>query len=397
MTINTVVIDKEKNSSEVLSAKLKNITDINFLGYFEDFSSLNINFEQIDLIVFDIKNTDKNETLEKIREIQSKNNKILFVATSYDINSELITLTLNSGVKDFLLKPVIDSVLEASIKKIKDIKNNVNQTLSNVICIFSNKGGCGKTSLAVNLAYEFSKIADQKKVCLLDLNFNSPDASTFLNLEPRYDIEYIISKFETSDEKLVLSLLNNYKNSNLYICSLNNSISISSKLTVQNVSKIINYLKNSFRWIIIDTSSIINEANASVLYQSDLILYTGITNMVSVRNSQKCFEMFDNMGFSNEKIKFIINRYTEKSEIKPEDIEKATGKKVFEKIPNNYLTLIDAINIGQPVGEVNPQSNIANAYKKIAKELMDIDYVNLSGANKDFNHGIYNLLKRMGE
>ncbi len=397
MTINTVVIDKEKNSSEVLSAKLKNITDINFLGYFEDFSSLNINFEQIDLIVFDIKNTDKNETLEKIREIQSKNNKILFVATSYDINSELITLTLNSGVKDFLLKPVIDSVLEASIKKIKDIKNNVNQTLSNVICIFSNKGGCGKTSLAVNLAYEFSKIEDQKKVCLLDLNFNSPDASTFLNLEPRYDIEYIISKFETSDEKLVLSLLNNYKNSNLYICSLNNSISISSKLTVQNVSKIINYLKNSFRWIIIDTSSIINEANASVLYQSDLILYTGITNMVSVRNSQKCFEMFDNMGFSNEKIKFIINRYTEKSEIKPEDIEKATGKKVFEKIPNNYLTLIDAINIGQPVGEVNPQSNIANAYKKIAKELMDIDYVNLSGANKDFNHGIYNLLKRMGE
>ena len=156
-------------------------------------------------------------------------------------------------------------------------------------------------------------------------------------------------------------------------------------------------MKNSFRWIIIDTSSIINEANASVLYQSDLILYTGITNMVSVRNSQKCFEMFDNMGFSNEKIKFIINRYTEKSEIKPEDIEKATGKKVFEKIPNNYLTLIDAINIGQPVGEVNPQSNIANAYKKIAKELMDIDYVNLSGANKDFNHGIYNLLKRMGE
>ena len=161
--MNTVVIDKEKNSSEVLSAKLKNITDINFLGYFEDFSSLNINFEQIDLIVFDIKNTDKNETLEKIREIQSKNNKILFVATSYDINSELITLTLNSGVKDFLLKPVIDSVLEASIKKIKDIKNNVNQTLSNVICIFSNKGGCGKTSLAVNLAYEFQKLKTKRR------------------------------------------------------------------------------------------------------------------------------------------------------------------------------------------------------------------------------------------
>ncbi len=397
MTINTVLIERVKNSSEVLSAKLKNIADVVLLGCFEDFSSLNNNLEQIDLIIFDIKSDDSNETIEKIKEIQRKNSNILFIAVSYEINSELTAKILNTGVKDFLLKPVIDSVLEASIKKIKDAKNNINQALSNVISVFSNKGGCGKTSLAVNLAYEISEAEKDKKVCLLDLNYNSGDASTFLNLEPKYDIDYILSKFETSDEKLALSLLNNYKNSNLYVCSLNNNMSVASKLTVQNASKIINYLKNSFRWIIIDTSSIINETNVCVLYQSDLILYTGIQNMSSLRNSQKCFEMFNSIKFKDEKIKFIINRYTEKSEITTEDIERATSKKIFGKIPNNYLTLVDAINIGQPVGEINPQSNIANAYKKIAKEIINTDYTNLAKADNDFNHGIYNLLKRMGE
>ena len=118
-------------------------------------------------------------------------------------------------------------------------------------------------------------------------------------------------------------------------------------------------------------------------------------NLASIRNLQKCNELFDNMGYKGDKIKLIVNRYIENSEISIKDLEKTVGKEVFNRVPNNYLTLIDAINLGKTVGEINPQSNIAKAYKNIAQEIINTDFLDI--ANKTYNHGVFNLLRRMGE
>ena len=78
------------------------------------------------------------------------------------------------------------------------------------------------------------------------------------------------------------------------------------------------------------------------------------------------------------------------------DIEDSIGKDVFDTIPNNYLTLVDAINLGQAVGDINPQSNIAKAYARITDKILKLDFATLS-EKANYNHGIFNLLQRMGE
>ena len=94
----------------------------------------------------------------------------------------------------------------------------------------------------------------------------------------------------------------------------------------------------------------------------------------------------------------IVNRFIENSELTINDIKNTLDKNVFYKIPNNYLTLIDAINIGATVEETNPQSNIAKAYKDLAHEILNIDFMSIKEKEKtNYNHGIFNLLRRMGE
>ena len=44
--------------------------------------------------------------------------------------------------------------------------------------------------------------------------------------------------------------------------------------------------------------------------------------------------------------------------------KKSVPLHVFSTIPNNYLTLIDAINLNSNVDEINPQSNIAKALRE---------------------------------
>ena len=56
---------------------------------------------------------------------------------------------------------------------------------------------------------------------------------------------------------------------------------------------------------------------------------------------------------------------------KLKELENEIGKDglpINFKIPNNYLTLVDAIGQAKPLAITNPQANITKAFKNIAKE-----------------------------
>ncbi len=48
------------------------------------------------------------------------------------------------------------------------------------------------------------------------------------------------------------------------------------------------------------------------------------------------------------------------TKLKIEDVEDVFRSKIYWKIPNNYFTIMSAINKGIPVGCGNPESNISS-------------------------------------
>ena len=46
-------------------------------------------------------------------------------------------------------------------------------------------------------------------------------------------------------------------------------------------------------------------------------------------------------------------------------------QKVYWKIPNNYFTIMEAINKGMTISEVNPSSNISNSFRDFASKVSD--------------------------
>ena len=91
-------------------------------------------------------------------------------------------------------------------------------------------------------------------------------------------------------------------------------------------------------------------------------------------NSQRCLELFEKLGFDEDKVQVLINRYMENDEIKAEDVEEVLGKSLYWKIPNNYFTMMSAINKGVPVSDINPDSNVALSYKNLALMVSDSVY-----------------------
>lgn len=393
--IKTIIINKAQKECEVLSSYLKNFDGIDFIGSYGDF--LNIKLNNIDLIIFDISKEDSIETLEKIDIIRKENEKIKFIAISSDMDKSLIVETLDKKVNDFLFKPVISNILEASIKKIDfsaaDKESNTIKK-AKTIAVFSLKGGVGKTSTALNLAYELTEKSN-KNVCLLDFNVSSSDCNLFLNLKPENNIDDLLIQFQQASKETALSLITRFNESNLYVLSVVKENDFGLKMNTRKITTIINSLKNIFDYIVIDTYCAYDENNLTVLSCCDLILYLSLLSQTSIQNTRSMVEMFSKIGYNQNKIKLILNRYSDNSQISIEEFEREVNKEVFFKIPNNYLTMSDAINCSSVLNITNPQSNIAKAFKNLAEKIdtLDIQKENLV----QYNHGIYNIIQKMGE
>ncbi|MBE7705927.1 MAG: response regulator [Cyanobacteria bacterium SIG30] len=371
--IKTVLIESDKTAKELEINYLSKIENIDLIKDFEDISKAYdyIRDNHPNLIIVDISNKTQ-QALETIAKISNnlKNTKI--VVLSYEINSELVIQALRAGAREFLLKPLIEKDFQEAIEKIKDlIEGNINDgTKCKVISTFSNKGGLGKTSIATNVAVEIANLT-KEKVALIDLNMQMGDITTFLNLNPVFDTSYVIRNLNRIDEASILSSLEKYKDTSLYVLSDPPNLEQAQNITAENITTLINILKDVFSYVVIDTTSSFDEKTIVALDNSDLIMLVSTINVPSVRNCQRCLDLFNQLGYPKDKVKLIVNRYMENDEIKADEFENALKHNIYFKIPNNYFTIIASINKGVPVSDINPASNIALSFRELASILSD--------------------------
>jgi len=198
--------------------------------------------------------------------------------------------------------------------------------------IFSNKGGIGKTSIATNLALELAKTT-KEKVALIDLNFQLGDITTFMDLNPSFNISYMLQNLDKINDDFLLSTLENYKQTSLYVLADPPFFKQAEDINPRQIVKLFNMLKETFSYIVVDAESSFDAKNIAALTESDLIFLVTIANLPALRNSQRCLELFDKLGFDSSKTQILLNRYMENDEVGEKDVEKVVGKKIYWKIP----------------------------------------------------------------
>ena len=301
---------------------------------------------------------------------QCKNCKVL--ALSDNPSVDLIIQIMRAGAREFVPIPIIKNELFEAINKIitqfEEPKPQLNKC--KIISVFSNKGGIGKTSIATNLALELSKLT-KENVALIDLNFQMGDITTFLDLKPSFNISYMLENIDKINETFLLSTLEKYKNSSLYVLADPPYFKQADNIHPKQIAKLFNTLKDTFSYIVIDAEASFDGKNIAALDNSDIILLVTVANLPALRNTQRCLELFDKLGYDKDKTKIIVNRYMENDEIKEADIEKVLSKQIFWKIPNNYFAIMSAINKGVPVSILNSSTNVAQSYKALAQHISD--------------------------
>ena len=369
-TISAIIVTKNSSLRQLLDSYLQEIGCFDILDDFENSSELYNTMSSLAkvLLIVDFESVPDFLIGKYAQDIPGC--KIMVIKESPDV--DFIVRTVRVGAKEILSYPLIKSEFVESVNNLKIRFNDDLQTQNKckTITVFSNKGGIGKTSIAANLALELAKIT-KENVALVDLNFQLGDITTFLDIKPSFDISYMLKNLDTVNKDFLLSTMEQYKNTSLYVLADPPYFRQAENISPKQVAKLFEILKESFSYIIVDTDSHFDAKTVTVLDYSDMIFLVTIVNLPALRNCQRCLDLFNKLGYDDAKVQILINRYMENDEISLEEVENLLKKRVYWKIPNNYFAMMASINKGILLSDLNQNSNVAVSFKELAIYVAD--------------------------
>jgi pilus assembly protein CpaE len=295
---------------------------------------------------------------------------LYLVALSDRTDSDLILRTIRAGAHDYLCKPVKEIDLRAAAEKASKLKATRKESVGRggkILSVFSNKGGNGTTTIAANLADALVRLTG-KKVAVVDLVLSHGDVTMFFNVNSSYSILDLAKNAEKADYDFLHTLLVRHA-SGVYVLADPPTIEDGEQISAAQVRDVLSTLRSMFDYIVIDTPHQFDERTLTALEMSDIVLLVTLLNLPSLKNTQKCLELFGRIGLRDERVRLLLSRYLPNDEIPKESIEGIMNTPVFFSVPNDYPTVISSINRGKLLSEIAPDKEVTKSFDRMAELL----------------------------
>lgn len=239
--------------------------------------------------------------------------------------------------------------------------------LSKVITVFSNKGGVGKTFIAVNIACALA--IKGKRVLIVDLNLQaSQDMARMLNLPPTNCLVDILADMEAPDaiKKHIVT-----HSSGLHFLPGVKSPRQIGHITADNLRLFFKKASSQYEYIIVDGGSTFSEIFISILDSSNLILLVSTPDILAVYQVKTSMEILSSLHFPLKMVRLILNRAESRGGVAWQEVKDALACEVFALIPSDGKTVGVALNRGVPCVIDSPKAKVSECFFEIANGLND--------------------------
>lgn len=339
-----------------------------------------------DIILMDI-NMPVVDGIRATEEITLSVPETTVIIMSVQGETEYVRKAMTAGARDFLNKPFNGDELSRTIISTFEMESKRREKVSvpkiheevksRVITVFSTKGGVGKTTIASNLAVCIAR-ATKKKVALVDLDLQFGDIAIMLNVSVKNTISDLVKEFGQLDKNLMEEYLVTHF-SGVKVLPAPIKPEYAEYITGNHVEKIINTLRESYHYIIIDTSANFHETVLTSLDMSDKILLVSTLDLPTIKNVKAGVDVMETLHYPTEKISIVLNKASEQYGIKYKDFENTLRHPIWSYVPEDNQTVITSANKGFPFVMTRTETKVAKAIMDIGKEIIS----EMDGAIKD--------------
>lgn len=225
-----------------------------------------------------------------------------------------------------------------------------------VLTFFSTASATGKTTLAINIAADFAERGF--KVCLVDTDMQFGDLSRYLKLNPTKTF-YDFSIADVNKRDIIEFLTDTSFNFDVLSAPL--EVDEGFLMDADSVHDAITQLRDSFDYVIIDTTTGFSEVNLSLLDLTDVLYLPCVVDFIpSIKNLKIGLETLHRFSFDASRMRLILNRNKAETDISVKDVEGLLGKKFQYFISNDYKGLMESIKQAVPVVLTEQQSVIGD-------------------------------------
>ena len=237
--------------------------------------------------------------------------------------------------------------------------------MSHIITIFGGKDGVGKSVFASNFAVAYLKQL-RKKVLLLDLDSEHCGDISLIFAQALPRPLAMLSK----SPKLDIGALQNVivrHNSGLELMQGWREKFERDQVNPTFLDKVLRELSRNYDLIIIDGGARLTPNVVKVFELSDAIFVVSPADVLALSQTKKTIDEIKALLFPKEMIKIILNRYSQKSVITPQAIQKHIDHTLFAAIAEDEETCAYALAHGQPFALYQARSQVAQGiYQLVA-------------------------------
>jgi pilus assembly protein CpaE len=282
------------------------------------------------------------------------NPALRLVAAGTDGSPEFLMTVMQAGISEYLPKPVTEDALVAAIGRVsRKLGARVTQAAGparrepgKLLAFFGTKGGSGSTTVATNLAIQVHRMTGKRTV-LVDLDLELGEIALYLGVEPRFNFVDLAKNFHRMDAGLLASFIECH-DSGIHLLSAPYHPERAESVTADHAKQIIQFLKQHYEYVFVDVSNSFSARTLAAFEKADEVYLIATADLPSLRNIQRCQHLIGRLSNIGE-LRLVVNRYHPDCDITLEDVEKSIGMEIYWALPNDYQSVIYAINTGQPV------------------------------------------------
>lgn len=215
-----------------------------------------------------------------------------------------------------------------------------------ILAVYSAKGGVGCTTLATNIAVGLN--SPETPAVLVDTNMQFGDISVFLNLQVKNSMIDLASRADDLDTEIVEEILMSHQ-CGLKVLASPPRPEMAEEVHADQVRKVLQYLKRIFAYVIVDTSSTVDDVTLAVLDVTDMLIAVATPDIPAIKDARLLFDLLGVLGLSKERVFFVLNKMDRNSNITAKAVAENLKRPVDGEIPADERAVTTSINRGVPL------------------------------------------------